>query len=698
MTRDAFDPGDFLADFLTEAGEHLATLDDVLLALERVVAERAPVGDDLINVLFRAIHTLKGMAGMMNFAAFAHLAHDLEQIFDEVRQGQRHLVEADMPALFEGFDALKRLHAHLAATGAEAGLELSGAIAAVATLMAQRAPLPAPPPAATPEPATAPLLERLDDQDQMDALVAVAKGRHLYELHAVLGRDCAEVGVAEWLDGVGLLGGVLGLWAADGQAIDAAGLQAAPADAAFDLLLITEADCASVHDCTGLPAGAVRPAALPWAAPAPAAALPTPATPPPGPLPAVAAPAERATSIRVETARLDRLMELVGELVIHHTRLGQLNSELPHVLDGPGGPEAWRPRLDALTAALAETMQSVSRVSDELQESTMRVRMVPVGTLFSRFPRILRDMARDCGKAARLAITGGETELDKTVIEQIGDPLIHLLRNAVDHGLEGAADRLAAGKPPEGVITLAASQQGHHITITVADDGRGIDRARVLAKARAQGLVGEGDNPSEAEIHQLLFRPGFSTAEAVTSLSGRGVGMDVVMQNIRRLGGSLHVHSERGAGTRFQVKLPLTLAIAKALLVRAGGHTFAVPLASVDETLRLTPDQFKTVHDQEIVQVRGHVLPLFRLSRLFDMPADDAHHRPAVIVSDGERKLALVVDALVGQQDVVVKSLGDYLGQVPGIGGATILGDGRVALILDVPTLLAGHTALPAPA
>jgi two-component system chemotaxis sensor kinase CheA len=324
--------------------------------------------------------------------------------------------------------------------------------------------------------------------------------------------------------------------------------------------------------------------------------------------------------------------------------------------------------------------------------------MVPVGTLFSRFPRILRDMARECGKAARLEITGGETELDKTVIEQIGDPLIHLLRNAVDHGLEGAADRLALGKRPEGVITLAANQQGHHITITVADDGRGVDRARVLAKARAQGLLGDTDAPTDAEVYQLLFRPGFSTAEAVTNLSGRGVGMDVVMQNIQRLGGSIHVHSEAGAGTRFLVKLPLTLAIARALLVRAGGHTFAVPLASVDETLRLRPDQLKTIHDQEIVQVRGQVLPLFRLSRLFDMPGEVAHHLPTVIVSDGERSLGLVVDALVGQQDVVVKSLGDYLGQVSGIGGATILGDGRVALILDIPTLLSSHAALPAPA
>jgi two-component system chemotaxis sensor kinase CheA len=695
VTTDNLDLQAFLGDFLTEAADHLAILDDVLLELERLVAGGEGVGGELVNVLFRSIHTLKGMAGMMGFGTFTGLAHHLEQVFDEVRQATRQLGEADLPAVFDGFDALKRLHAHIAQSGGEIGLDVSAAEAAVAALTSQAAPAP------TPREATAApsWLDRLDDHDQMDALVAAAKGQHLYELRVTAARDFTDVGVGEWLEGVAMIGAVLGAWAPDGRAIAADALPAAHL-AAFELLLATEADIASVHDCTGLPGPAVARAVLPWqqpAAPAPAAAPVAPAAPVGAAASPKSAPAtaERSSSIRVETARLDRLMELVGELVIHHTRLARLNTEFTAVLESPGALEAHRERLEAMAADFDEAMQSMARVSDDMQESTMKVRMVPVNSLFNRFPRILRDLARECGKSARLAIVGGETELDKTVIEQIGDPLIHLLRNAVDHGLESPSDRLAAGKPAEGVVTLSAAQRGHHITITVAEDGRGIDRQKVLAKARAQGLVGEGDNPSDQEVYQLIFRPGFSTAAAVTNISGRGVGMDVVQQNIQKLGGTIQVISEAGAGTRFVIKLPLTLAIAKALLVRSGPHTYAVPIASVEETLRLGRQEMRTIHEQAVVQVRGHVLPLFHLSALFQLAGDrgDRAHEPTVIVGDGEQRLALVVDELVGQQDVVVKSLGDYLGQVPGIGGATILGDGRVALILDVPTLLATHGA-----
>jgi two-component system chemotaxis sensor kinase CheA len=275
------------------------------------------------------------------------------------------------------------------------------------------------------------------------------------------------------------------------------------------------------------------------------------------------------------------------------------------------------------------------------------------------------------------------------VIEQIGDPLVHLIRNALDHGLEPPEARQAAGKPAQGVVTLAAAQRGHHILITIRDDGRGIDRARVLAKARESGLVGEGDQPADHEVLGLIFRPGFSTAAAITNLSGRGVGMDVVHQNVQRLGGQIHVASEPGAGTTFTIKLPLTLAIAQALLVGSGDQTFAIPLAVVEETLRLAPGDIKAVRGADVIQVRGEVVPLFRLRQLFGQPPVAGGERlPAVILGDGTHRMALVVDTLVGQQDVVVKSLGDFLGAVPGVGGATILGDGRVALILDAQSLL----------
>ena len=586
---------EFLADFLTEAAEHIGALEAALLEAERLAGEGQDPGEALVNALFRAIHTLKGMAGMMAFDVLAGLAHEVEQLFDDVRHGARHLAAADYGPIFAALDAFKRLHARIEATGGEGGEDVAAEHAAIAALLARD------------EEAAV-----LDPYERMARMVEAAK---------------AQV-------------------AAEEREAQRAALAAAAA-----------------------------------------ASAPEPTSP------GAEGGAERSQSVRVETTRLDHLMELVGELVIHHTRVAQLSTSLTHFVDEPASLDARRDRLAELVGVLDEAMQSVGRVSDDLQESTMRVRMVPVKSLFNRFPRIIRDLARDCGKAARLEMSGVDTELDKNVIEQIGDPLIHLVRNGVDHGLEPVSERLAAGKPAEGTVRLGAAQEGHHIVITVGDDGRGIDRARVLAKARSLGLLAEDEVPPDQEVLQLIFRPGFSTAARVTNISGRGVGMDVVQQNIQKLGGQVLVESEPGRGTRFVVKLPLTLAIAKALLVRAGGQTYAIPLSAVEETLRVRPEGLRTVKDHEVIEVRGSVLPVFRLSALFAVAPQEAagSHLPVILVADGRHRMGLVVDALVGQQDVVVKPLGDFLGQVRGVGGATILGDGRVALILDVPTLLERH-------
>ncbi len=592
-----FDAGEFLADYLTEGGEHLGALEEALLEAEHLAVDGQRPGEQLVNRLFRAIHTLKGMAGMMGFDLLAGLAHEVEQLFDDVRHGARHLAATDYGAVFLAVDAFKRLHLRVEATGSEAGEDVAAEFAAIAEL-----------------------LGRADDAAELDPYEKMA--RMVEAAKAQVAAEARQVQLAALLP----------------------------------------------------PAGSAAPDAA---------------------APDAAAGADRSQSVRVETTRLDRLMELVGELVIHHTRVAQLSTGLTHLLDASGSLDDRRERLAELVGGLDEAMQSVGRVSDDLQESTMRVRMVPVKSLFNRFPRIIRDLARDCGKAARLEMRGVDTELDKNVIEQIGDPLLHLLRNGVDHGLEPSAEREAAGKPAEGTVMLAAAQQGHHIVITVGDDGRGIDRARVLAKARSMGLLAEDETPSDQDLLQLIFRPGFSTASKVTNISGRGVGMDVVQQNIQKLGGQVLVESEPARGTRFVVKLPLTLAIAKALLVRSGRQTYAIPLSAVEETLRVRPEGLRTVKEHEVIDVRGSVLPVFRLSRLFTLAPDEATgaHLSVILVADGKHRMGLVVDALVGQQDVVVKALGDYLGQVRGIGGATILGDGRVALILDVPTLVERHAA-----
>ena len=347
---------------------------------------------------------------------------------------------------------------------------------------------------------------------------------------------------------------------------------------------------------------------------------------------------------------------------------------------------------DRLTDELMETSRHIGRITNELQAQIMKARMLPIDQLFTRFPRMVRDLARQAGKQVEFLVEGRETELDRTVIEQISDPLIHLLRNAVDHGIETPEERLKAGKPARGVIRLKASHEENSIVIVVEDDGRGIDLERVKAKALALGLVSEEqlERMSDQEITELVFLPGFSTAERASDVSGRGVGMDIVRNNIQAIGGSVRIRTQPGAGTRVILKLPLTLAIMRALLVEVGQGTYALPLGSVQEIVRVRPGEVHYVNQQAVILLRQEVLPVLSLSALlgFDggqLPRADLL---CVVAISGDSKLGLVVDRLIGEQEVVIKSLGSYLGDIPGISGATILGDGRVGLILDVGRLI----------
>ncbi|PWB81273.1 MAG: chemotaxis protein CheA, partial [Candidatus Methylomirabilota bacterium] len=327
----------------------------------------------------------------------------------------------------------------------------------------------------------------------------------------------------------------------------------------------------------------------------------------------------------------------------------------------------------------------------ELQERVMAVRMLPVGTVFKRFPRVVRDLAAECGKSVTLQIKGEETELDKTVIERISDPMTHLIRNAVDHGIEPPDRRLAQGKPAEGWIRLNAFHQSGSIYIEVADDGRGLDKSKILKKAVEQGLISGDESLSDDQVYRLIFRPGFSTAEQVTDVSGRGVGMDVVVRNIEGLGGSIAIATEAGRGTRFTIKLPLTLAIMDGLSIQVGHEVYIIPLVSITESIRPKPtDLGKVVGRGEVVSVRGHALPIVRLYELFDVTprVSDPTLGLLVIVEQDGRRVALLVDELLGQNQVVIKSLEMNYRKVPGLSGATILGDGRVAMILDIPELV----------
>ncbi|MDE2136555.1 MAG: chemotaxis protein CheA, partial [Gammaproteobacteria bacterium] len=380
-------------------------------------------------------------------------------------------------------------------------------------------------------------------------------------------------------------------------------------------------------------------------------------------------------SIRVSVEKIDELMNTVGELVITQAMLSQLGSHFD-------GPEA-----EKLRGGLAQ----LERNMRELQESVMRVRMLPISFVFSRFPRMVRDLAQRLGKQIELKLTGEQTELDKTVLEKIGDPLVHLVRNSIDHGIEMPEERLKAGKSAVGTVHLEAFHRGSAIIIEVSDDGKGLDTERILAKARSRGLIGANETPGEEAIFELIFLPGFSTAEQTTDLSGRGVGMDVVRRNIKSLGGKIEIRSTRGKGSRFTISLPLTLAIVDGQSVCVGQETYIVPLVSIVESLQIRASGVNRLSNAgEVISFRGDYLPLVRLHDLFGVePRSRTVQEGLVVVAEGDgQRVGLFVDDLRGQQQVVIKSLETNYGQVPGISGATILGDGSVALILDVAGLI----------
>jgi two-component system chemotaxis sensor kinase CheA len=408
---------------------------------------------------------------------------------------------------------------------------------------------------------------------------------------------------------------------------------------------------------------------------------PVPMAPPATPFPIQAGqptsapPAAEAGSLRVGVEKIDELINIVGELVITHAMLSQLSRSV-------SGPAA-----DGLRSGI----QQLERNTRQLQESVMRVRMLPISVVFNRFPRLVRDLAQRLEKQVELRISGETTELDKTVLEKIGDPLVHLVRNCVDHGIEKPDLRLGAGKDALGVIHLNASHRGGSVVLEVSDDGAGLDEQRIMAKARSAGLTGPHETLSPEQVQELIFVPGFSTAPTTTEVSGRGVGMDVVRRNISDLGGKIEVHSERGAGSRFVITLPLTLAIVDGLSLAVGDQTYIVPMTSTIESLRLTPTQVTTIADgREVFGFRNEYLPIVRLYKIFGLTprARALHEGLVVIVEGGGRRIGLFVDDLLSQQQVVIKSLETNYGRVPGVAAATILGDGSVALILDVADLI----------
>ncbi len=386
-------------------------------------------------------------------------------------------------------------------------------------------------------------------------------------------------------------------------------------------------------------------------------------------------------TVRVDVDRLDNLMNWVGELSLEKNRLNRITSLFEGAED-----------VEELSGQLNDVNAKMAFITTELQTAVMKTRMLPVGKVFGKFPRMVRDLARDAGKQIDLRISGEETELDKSVVEEIGDPLVHLIRNAVDHGIGTPADRAQAGKPEKGTVKLWAEHQGNHIVIAIEDDGKGMDPEVLKKKAIEKGVLNEADaeRMSDRDAWNLIFAPGFSTAAKVTNVSGRGVGMDVVKTNVAKLNGIIDIDSELGAGTRITIKLPLTLAIVNGLLVKVSDETYIIPLVSVMETVRPQSEQMSTINGREVIRLRDQVLPLLRFDEVYDVPRNNGHMDIpyVVVVAVADKQIGLAVDDLMGQEEVVIKTLGKYLGDMQGIAGSAILGDGRVRLIVDVADLV----------
>ncbi|MGC3999645.1 MAG: chemotaxis protein CheA [Anaeromyxobacter sp.] len=657
------------AAYREEAAERIAELEAALLQLE----ER-PADDALVDQAFRAMHTIKGSGAMFGFDDVAAFTHEVETIFELVRSGQVPVSRELIRLTLHAKDLIRDL---LEGAGAASAPARAHVVAALRALRPGAVPEAAPGTAGPPSVAAPP--------------TPVSGHRVRF-----------QPGPELFLDGTNPLG-LLGELRSMGPCQVVADTSAVPpletldperCHLAWEVSLTTQRGADAIRDVfifvedhcqLRIEPIEVAPSALPLA-PAPAAAaaatappnLPPPPTAEPAPAPAPAAGPAPATSaaasppaasIRVAATKLDRLVDLVGELVIAQARLSRLASL----------------REDAELLAISE---DVERLSAELRDGTLDVRMLPIGTTFGRFQRVVHDLAAELGKEVVLETEGADTELDKTVIERLVDPLVHLIRNACDHGLEQPAARVAAGKPARGTVRLSASHSGGSVLIDIQDDGRGLDPERIRAKAVENGEIAPDAQLSEAEIFELIFRPGLSTARSLSSVSGRGVGMDVVKSSVEALRGTVRVESVHGRGTSVHITLPLTLAIIDGLLVTVGEGTYVLPLSSVEECVELTAAEVERGHGSRLAAVRGELIPYLRLREVFDVPGErPAIEELAIVRVDGVR-YGLTVDDVVGQHQTVIKSLGRMYRGLRGLSGATILGDGAVALIVDVAALI----------
>ena len=734
MDRDRITPEmeELFPDYLVDARECLERISEILLALER--GEEDP---ELIPDLFRQWHIIKGGAGLMGFHGVEGVAHAAEDALGSVKRGERPFTPALAAALLQAHDAIRTLLEELREKG-EAVTDPSGVIEGLrAAADAEAAEAPAGPAPSDGTPAEGPaggedeeilrefFLESWEIMEELDQdLVTLEENPDDKELlnkifraaHTLKGSS-SFLGFEQISRVTHRVEDIFNKLRRDEMALtpEAMDVVLEATDRVRKLLEAAQNGTAppAVDDVLGALAETLeggRPRRLgeilveDEGVPPEAVEEALKDKPPDRPLgevlvekavvspdvvqrslakqkePPRPRPSRAEQTIRVDVDRLDALMNLVGELVLAKNRLARLRGEMEERLGG-----------EPLVEDLTETSAQIDLVASDLQIAVMKTRLVPIGKVFRKYPRMVRDLSRSLGKEIRLEIEGENTELDKSVVETIGDPLVHLIRNAADHGIETPQERVRAGKRREGTVRLAACHEGNHIVVTVEDDGRGMDPESLKAKAVEKGILSpqEAAAMSPREAYNLIFAPGFSTAEQITNVSGRGVGMDVVRTNIQQLNGLIEIDSTPGQGTRVEVRIPLTLAIIQALLVRCGSEVYAIPLVSVVETVRVEPGQIQSLDGFPVLRLREQVVPLIRLEGLLRVPGREPPEREYVVVLGlAEKRVGVVVDGLLGEEEVVIKSLGGYLSDTPAIAGATIRGDGRVTLILDVTQVL----------
>jgi len=695
----------YLSMFIDESNDHLQALNENLLLLES-----EPEDLTIVQNIFRSAHTLKGMAATMGFEDLASLTHEMENVLDLVRNNKLKMDSFIFDTLFKGLDALEAMVQDII-NGGTGKADVTSIVASLqiilksdykpenASAAAAAAAAAAAPAAAAPAGSKSSLLDEFQHSILMQS---IESGLRVYHIQVSLIESCMLKAARAYM--------VFDLIERNGDIVKSdpsvQELEQEKFDRQFTIYAISEMTedelKQNINDISEIESVIVTPLdqesltmleakaaaglsqyaeAESTAAKQQASAAAAPALAPAAS--AAAKPSAKAAStnggavtrtIRVDIERLDTLMNLFSELLIDRVRLEQLASEIK--------------RND-----LMETVEHMSRVSSDLQNIVLKLRMVPVDSVFNRFPRMVRDLSKSLDKKIDLIITGAETELDRTVIDEIGDPLVHLLRNSIDHGIETVNERIAAGKPETGSIYLRAFHSGNHVFIEVEEDGKGINRDKVLQTAIKKGIVSEekAQTLTDQEVNMLIFAAGFSTADQISDISGRGVGLDVVRSKITSLGGNVTVDSAMGKGTKFSVQLPLTLSIISAMLIKLGSEKYAIPLSSIVETSIIKKEQILNVHGNKMIEFRNTVIPLVSLSKVLDSPdfnEEQEAETEIVVIRKGDKWAAIMIDDFIGQSEIVLKSLGSYLKSSKAVSGATILGDGYVALIIDPNALI----------